>query len=151
MWYPPAFSVFLFVTNFLRNLPLNCRFSNIPSPCTQGSQFTITAGLKTCPAGTDKFDPPSKFNQSLWSVSPWFAPWKLSENNIDKGGPQIFNSTGRISYEMDQWSWLYDHQIFILIPRASRRHHFKPALTSTSPTNSPSSRVLQMFLTFLFK
>ena len=43
------------------------------------------------------------------------------------------------------------HQMFIWNPRASRSHHFKPALMSTSTTNVPSSQALGIILTFLFK
>ena len=89
--------------------------------------------------------------RSLNSITRYdrWAPGLLHENCRNtistRGDHKFLNSSGGISYKMDQWSWLYDHQIFILILRASRRHQFKPALTSTAHSNSPSSRVLQMF------
>ena len=43
------------------------------------------------------------------------------------------------------------HQMFIWSPRASRSHHFKPALMSTSTTNVPLSQAIGIMLTFLFK
>ena len=41
--------------------------------------------------------------------------------------------------------------MFIWNPRASRSHHFKPALMSTSITNVSSSQALGIILIFLFK